>query len=298
MTCDCGTQLSVIPRLSGMTVQCPACAAELPVPITEERRIIVEEPAPAQKSIPLPAAPTVELPQQPSPELQPLFRTLQQWIDEHDVSPTLSQLRQLLDVDLDELLQQLQQLVQEGFVEHDRSQARGLRILDADERAAMAFALTAPLDPFAAPASPPAGGSSAAPAASPSTQSEPTVSGASPVPIQKPAPVARTRHALTVQLLASEMLQQQLQRNQVRDAHREQLAILLDVLFHNGGRGDRAGICRDVQIPELRYNGFIAMMQRILNVESTSVLEQRDSGRFLQLHLPLLKRLFQLTDQT
>lgn len=75
-----------------------------------------------------------------------------------------------------------------------------------------------------------------------------------------------------------------------------QFRVLLGLLAVRGLVLTREVVCKSLTIPSLRYDGFIAMVLRILNIDDASVLIKTESPDGLRLDLALLRTSFGLVE--
>jgi hypothetical protein len=80
-------------------------------------------------------------------------------------------------------------------------------------------------------------------------------------------------------------------RTPIEDAKIRQL---LSTLASRGGSMTIAALAGTVEMPEHRLSGFIAVIQRLLNIEGYAVLDRQDAANTVVLNIPLLKKQFEL----
>lgn len=112
--------------------------------------------------------------------------------------------------------------------------------------------------------------------------------GAAPPPTAVPAPdwVAR--------LLASETFAQQRQVASRLAPGDEQVVMVLRELDRRGGQMTAAAFAARIGLPPLRLPGFIAQLQRMLNLDGYPILDLDRDRDAVTLDVPLLKRQFEL----
>jgi hypothetical protein len=95
-------------------------------------------------------------------------------------------------------------------------------------------------------------------------------------------------------LLASEIFAQQRQVASRLAPGDEQIALVLRGLDLRGGQMTTAAFAVRIGLPALRVPGFVAQLQRMLNVDGYSILDFDRDRDALTLDVPLLKRQFEL----
>jgi hypothetical protein len=71
---------------------------------------------------------------------------------------------------------------------------------------------------------------------------------------------------------------------------------LLSGLAERGGKLSRAALAQRMAEPEVRLNGILSAMRRVLNVDQALVLQVDDSSGTIQLNLPLLLQQFRISN--
>jgi hypothetical protein len=71
---------------------------------------------------------------------------------------------------------------------------------------------------------------------------------------------------------------------------------LLSGLAERGGKLSRAALAQRLAEPEVRLNGILSAMRRVLNVDQALVLQVDDSSGTIQLNLPLLLQQFRISN--
>ncbi|WP_164104211.1 BREX-2 system phosphatase PglZ [Candidatus Laterigemmans baculatus] len=95
-------------------------------------------------------------------------------------------------------------------------------------------------------------------------------------------------------LLASPVLEQQKQLAGRIKPTDEQISSLLAALESAGGKLTTTALARRLELPPVRLPGFLAMMQRMLNIEGYAVLTRDDASDTVELNQDLLRRQFEL----
>jgi hypothetical protein len=210
-------------------------------------------------------------------------------------SPTIREIQTAAMLSHFETLNQVDALVRRGVIEFDRSQARGIQIIPESERSTPASTVQQ-IRPHSFARHP-----------EPNPSSDTHLSeigprfGMKPQQANTPSPAKSFQPVLPTtdqkiewveSLLQTEALNRQYATAGRRAPGRDQLRTLLVLLAHHGYAVHRETLCNALNLPVIRYAGFISMMMRLLNLDSVAILTRDDSGEMIRINMDLLCRQF------
>jgi hypothetical protein len=215
-----------------------------------------------------------------TPVQQKVFDVITKWYSEKGVSPTIPEIRQATQLSNYGAINEVDALVRKGMIEFDRSEARGIRVIPESERDLIRDIPDAEYrqedksDSF-----------------SRATTREEIMSVLETSAPALPKTVRETPEWLR-QLMQSQVLERQCQTAGRRVPPREQIHDLLFLLADQKFLLHRDTLCQAMNLPPLRFPGFVSVFMRLLNVDSVPVLTQDPSGDTVRLNLELLCRQF------
>ena len=194
-----------------------------------------------------------------------------------------------------ETLNEVDALVRKGLIEFDRSSARGIRIIPEDERVPSPESFDLPVIeppvPRPMPAVPPATTGSAFEVDGPRIMETSRMIASATLPAKEVQPNISVPDWLEL-LLASELLNRQYASAGRRVPPREQLRDLLSLIANQGFAIHRESVCHALELPTIRYAGFLSMVMRLINVDNVPILTRDDAGDMIRLNIDLLCRQF------
>lgn len=95
-----------------------------------------------------------------------------------------------------------------------------------------------------------------------------------------------------VQLFRSQVMDRQYESAGRRVPPREQIEKLLSLIASQGFVIHRETLCQAMELPVIRYAGFLSIAMRLLNVDNVPVLTRDDAGDMVRLNVDLLCRQF------
>jgi hypothetical protein len=113
--------------------------------------------------------------------------------------------------------------------------------------------------------------------------------------LERAEPAAAKQSPWIAALLASPILTEQKHLAGRSVPSDEQIADLLAALDVRGGKMTDSALARRLALPLIRLRGFLAVMQRVLNVEGYAVLTRDEASNTVELNRDLLCRQFDLT---
>lgn len=216
-------------------------------------------------------------------------------------SPTIPELQLATSLNRFDTIKEVDALVRKGLFEFDRSSARGIRIIPEAERITYSDHLNSFME-FAQPRM-----AMPADAMVPVADLAPLLSSKTPERVadadvisgdQSPAMHAESVQVVPVWLdefLTSELLDRQFQMAGRRVPPREKLKDFVLLLANQGYAIHRETLCHALELPVIRYAGFLSVVMRLLNVDNVPILTRDDDGEMVRLNVDLLCRQFRIS---
>jgi hypothetical protein len=209
-------------------------------------------------------------------------------------SPTLREIQAAASLSHFETINEIDALVRKGVIEFDRGKPRGIRIIPEAERLPAADSIAH--DDHFMPSSDTEGRSATMVAFETNADSTRDANGSPVSLLADDVP----RNPNTTELLPawvdwvfnSEMLNSRYQAAGRRVPPREQVRGLLTLLAKNGFFASRDTICSSLALMPIRFDGFIAVVMRILNVDNVPILFKTEAGDGVRLNISLLHHQF------
>ena len=228
---------------------------------------------------------------------QKVFESVERYYASKGISPTIPELQAATLLNRFDTLNDVDALVRKGLFEFDRSAARGIRIIPEADRvhspAVMEIQMTeAQPQVVSAPVvlhSPePSYGAKCAfdPVEMPVTPK------ATSAVIGRPLGTADPEWLR--QLMTSDLLDRQYQFAGRRVPPREQLRTLLLLMVHEGLAIHRETLCQALDLPAIRYAGFLSVIMRLINIDNVPILARDEAGDMIRLNLDLMCRQFDI----
>lgn len=234
-----------------------------------------------------------------------IFATVESSYASAGISPTIPELQTATSLNRFDTIKEVDALVRKGLFEFDRSSARGIRIIPEAERVLFTDRSDSIIESDAVSES--AQPRSVSPADEIVAATEPALSSAktlehvadavafklsslgSPVTPVDSTPVLP---GWITELLKSELLDRQFQMAGRRVPPRETLKDFLLLLASQGFVIHRESLCHALELPVIRYAGFLSVVMRLLNIDNVPILSRDDDGEMVRLNVDLLCRQF------
>ena len=250
-------------------------------------------------SRPASSRPLLSMPQTGLTSVQrKLYQFIEHFYETKQNSPTIQEIQEAIELSRFETLNQVDAIVRSGLLEFDRSSARGIRIVPESERGPIVEQFVAGVvqqdvarkEFFPGPRHNEAMNAWALTPSGNATLIESSKTGDS---LEETAEVVPE---WVDSLLASDAFHHRCNVAGRRVPTRSQFRNLLALLAVRGLVLTREAVCASLAIPLLRYDGFIAIVFRILNVDDGPVLIKTESPDGLRLNLALLRKSFGLPE--
>ncbi len=222
-----------------------------------------------------------------------VFESVERHYASKGISPTIPELQAATSLNRFDTLNDVDALVRKGLFEFDRSAARGIRIIPEADRLPIAD----PIEPVMRPVQP---DTDVSRASTPERESEvdkiTTASdGTGGVLTHKESKSASSVVATPEWidwLFNSELLNQRCHTAGRRVPPQEQVRAFLSLLVKEGSFASRESVCSSLALLPIRYEGFIAVVMRIVNIDNVPILTKTEAGDGVRLNVSLLHHQF------
>ena len=222
-----------------------------------------------------------------------VFESVERHYASKGISPTIPELQAATSLNRFDTLNDVDALVRKGLFEFDRSTARGIRIIPEADR----LPINDPIEPVMRPVQPDTAVSRASTRERESEVNKKTAAsdGTGGVPTDKESKSA-SMIAATPQwvdwLFNSEVLNQRYLSAGRRVPPKEQVREFLSLLVREGSFASRETVCSSLALLPIRYEGFIAVVMRIMNIDNVPILTKTEAGEGVRLNISLLHHQF------
>ena len=222
-----------------------------------------------------------------------VFDSVERYYALNGISPTIPELQAAASLNRFDTLNDVDALVRKGLFEFDRSTARGIRIIPEADR----LPINDPIEPVMRPVQPDTAVSRASTRERESEVNKKTAAsdGAGGVPTDKESKSASSVVATPEWvdwLFNSELLNQRYHSAGRRVPPKEQVRDFLSLLVREGSFASRETVCSSLALLPIRYEGFIAVVMRIMNIDNVPILTKTEAGDGVRLNVSLLHHQF------
>ena len=226
---------------------------------------------------------------------QKVFESVERYYASKGISPTIPELQAATLLNRFDTLNDVDALVRKGLFEFDRSAARGIRIIPEADR----LPINDPIEPVLRPVQPDTAVSRESTREREYEVDKKTDASGGTGDVQShkessDAPTAAAIPKWVDWLFDSELLNQRFEAAGRRVPPREQVRALLSLLAREGSFASRETVCSSLVLPPIRYEGFIAVAMRIMNVDNVPILTKTEGGDGVRLNISLLHHQFEI----
>ena len=210
------------------------------------------------------------------------------------ISPSIPELQTATSLNRFDTLKEVDALVRKGLFEFDRSAARGIRIIPEADRVpdheSSASAVLHPIERERTAPRPIVSGQDS------TVVENADASGATAGVLAHKGASSASIIAATPQwvdwLFNSEVLNQRYLSAGRRVPPKEQVRDFLSLLVREGSFASRETVCSSLALLPIRYEGFIAVVMRIVNIDNVPILTKTEAGDGVRLNVSLLHHQF------
>ena len=208
------------------------------------------------------------------------------------ISPSIQELQTATSLTRFDTINEVDALVRKGLFEFDRSSVRGIRIIpEADRVLVNGSIVSVTAHPAelerVVPQEPTAGQET-------KVDEKTDTSGGTGVVLSQKESSAVAIPKWVDWLFDSELLNQRFEAAGRRVPPREQVRAFLSLLVREGAFASRETVCSSLVLPPIRYEGFIAVVMRIMNVDNVPILTKTEGGDGVRLNISLLHHQFEI----